>query len=566
MTRKMLIVGGVAGGASAAARLRRLSEDDQIIMFEKGPHVSFSNCCLPYHLDGTIKKAQSLVLMDPDDFLRSYNIEARTNCEVTQIDREAKRVRVLNHLSGESYWESYDKLVLSPGARPLLPPIPGIEQAPVFTVRNVVDIERLQNFIVGNKISQACVIGGGYVGIECAENLRHANVQVSLVEALPQVLRQFDYDMVQILHRELHDKGVRLILNDRAAEFEQNRLVLESGAQVEAQVFIMAIGVQPEVELARDAGLKIGKTGAMAVDSNCRTLDPDIYAVGDVVEVFNPLLDDVTRLPLAGPAQKQARWAADHIHGRQAPNRGHIGSSVIRVFDYTAASTGLNESLIKEAGLDLEYEVVNAPPNDIVYIMPGSGYISFKLIFEKPSGRILGAQAIGKGNVEKRIDVIATAIKFGGTVDDLWDLELCYAPPYSTAKDAVNHMGYVASNLLRGDFKQVQASAVRGLVESGAYILDVREPGELRKGRIEGGVNIPMSELRQRTDEIPRDRDVYVHCRGGQRSYYVCLTLQHLGFERVYNVAGGYLAICFYEYFNDQMSGRQPIVTGYNFA
>lgn len=442
--KKILIVGGVAGGASAAARLRRNSEEDKIIMFEKGHNVSFSNCALPYHLSGTIELPNRLVLMSPEKFKAQYNIEARVNSEVISIDRKNKEIEVKDILTGEVYRENYDKLILSPGARPIVPNIPGIENINLFTIRNVVDIDKLNRFIKELDSKDVAVIGGGYIGVEAAENLINGGYNVSLVEATPQILKPFDYDMVQILHKEMLDHGVNLIVDDKVTSFEKDKVVLESGKTVDAKAIIMAIGVTPEVELAKNAGLEIGETGAIKVNSNYRTSDDDIYAVGDAIEVYNALTSMNTKLSLAGPAQKAARTVAEHINGKTTTNKGYIGSSAIKVFDFNAASTGLNEALIEALGMKINYDIVRIIPSDKVGIMPGASPMHFKLIFEVPTGKILGAQAIGKGDATKRIDVIATAIKFGATVEDLKDLELCYAPPFGTAKDVVNYAGYVA--------------------------------------------------------------------------------------------------------------------------
>jgi NADPH-dependent 2,4-dienoyl-CoA reductase/sulfur reductase-like enzyme len=565
MKRKVLIIGGVAGGASAAARLRRNSEEDEIIMFEKGPDVSFSNCSLPYHLSGVIDKAEKLVLMSTQKFLLQYNIDARVNNEVIQIDRKNKTVKVKNLLTDETYTETYDKLILSPGAKPIVPNIPGIEKVNVFTIRNVVDIDKLKKFIDTLETKEVAVIGGGYIGVEAAENLREAGYNVSLIEAMDQILRPFDYDMVQILHKEIYDRGIKLVVGDKVESFEENSVVLTSGKKINAKAVIMAIGVAPEVDLAKDAGLELGITGAIKTDKNYMTNDKNIYAVGDAIEVYNSLSHSMTKLSLAGPAQKAARSVADHINNKATLNKGYIGSSAIKVFDYNGASTGLNESLIKFLNLKINYEVVNIIVSDKVGIMPDSAPMHFKLLFEVPTGKILGAQAIGKGDVTKRVDIIATAIKFGGTVEDLKDLELCYAPPFSTAKDVVNYAGYVASNLLSGDFKQVTVDKVRALVENNAYIIDVREKSEYSIGHIKGSKNIPLSELRDRINEIPKDQTVYLHCRTGQRSYNATLALQNEGFDQIYNITGSFLGLSFYEYYNDKFTGRNSIVTEYNF-
>lgn len=565
MKRKMLIVGGVAGGASVAARLRRNSEEDQIIMFEKGPHVSFSNCSLPYHLSGIIEEADDLLLMSPELFLSQYNIEARVNNEVLSIDRTNKSVTVKNLLTDEIYNETYDKLILSPGAKPIVPRIPGIEDVRVFTVRNVVDIDKLNKSIKDIDTKDIAVIGGGFIGVEVAENLRQAEYNVSLVEGTDQILRPFDYDMVQILHKEIYDKGINLIVGDKVEKFEKNTVVLASGKKISANIVVMAIGVAPEIALAKESGLEIGQTGAIKVDKNYKTSDPNIYAVGDSIEVYNALTHSSTKLSLAGPALKQARTVADNINNKSTVNKGYIGSSAIKVFDYNGASTGLNESLIKVLNMNINYDVVRIILSDKVGIMPDASPMHFKLLFEVPTGKILGAQAIGKGDVTKRIDLIAAAIKFGGTLEDLKDLELCYAPPFSTAKDVVNYAGYVGSNLLNGDFKQVQVDKVRELVENNSFIVDVREKYEYDNGHIKGAINIPLSEFRQKINEIPRDKPVYLHCRTGQRSYNATLILQNLGYENIYNITGSFLGLSFYEYFNDKTMNRESIVTEYNF-
>ncbi|MDD3415753.1 MAG: FAD-dependent oxidoreductase, partial [Lachnospiraceae bacterium] len=536
MGQKIVIIGGVAGGASAAAKLRRNSEDDEIIMFERGPHVSFSNCSLPYHLSGMIQDADDLVLMNPELFFKQYHIDARVNSEVTAIDRENKVVKVKKTDSKEEYTENYDKLILSPGASPIVPKLPGIEHVNVFTVRNVVDIDKLNQFVKQMDSKDIAVIGGGYVGVEVAENLSKAGYQISLIEATNQILRPFDYDMVQIFHKVLIDHKVDVILGDKVESFLEDKVVLASGKSLNAGAVVMAIGVSPETYLAKEAGLEIGETGAIKVDKNYRTNDPDIYAVGDAIEVYHALTHTMTKLSLAGPALKQARSVAEHIHHKNTLNKGYIGSSAIKVFEYHGASTGLNESLIKSLNMNIKYEIVRVILSDKVGIMPDAAPMHFKLLFEVPTGKILGAQAIGKGDVTKRIDVIATAIKFGGTVEDLKDLELSYAPPFTTAKDIVNYAGYVGSNLLNGEFKQVNVDKVRELVESDQIIIDVRESYEYNRGHLKGAINIPLSELRERLDVIPKDKPVYVHCRTGQRSYNAVLALQNRGFRNVINI------------------------------
>lgn len=564
MPKRILVVGGVAGGASAAARARRLDESAEIIVFEKGPHASFSNCSLPFYLSGIVEDVDSLVLMNPEKFKKQYNLEVRVNNEVVKINRDRKTITVKDLNTGEEYEEAYDKLILSPGASPIKPrSIEGIDNPNVFTIRNVVDIDLLNRFITENNVKNVAVIGGGFIGIETVENLRLRGINVTLVEALNQVMAPFDYDMAQILHKELYDKGVNLILSDGLKKIEKDSIELQSGKKVEAEAVVVAIGVRPETALAEEAGLEIGETGAIKVDHNYRTSDKDIYAVGDAIEVYNRLSHKPTRLALAGPAQKQARAAADHIYNIPNRNPGVIGSSVIKLFDLNAASTGLNEKACKQAGIN--YDFVYIIPQDKVGLMPNSNPLHFKLIFEVPTGKILGAQAIGKGSVDKRIDVIATLIMMGGTLEDLKDLELCYSPMFSTAKDVVNIAALVGLNILNGEYKQVPVTKVRELVENNAYIIDVRERDEYEAGHLINAVNIPLSEIRQRIDEIPKDRPVYLHCRSSQRSYYAIRALQHMGFDNLYNISGSYLGICYYEYFNDQVTGRNKILTEYNF-
>ena len=446
-----------------------------------------------------------------------------------------------------------------------MPNILGIENVNIFTIRNVVDINKLNQYIEKLEDKNIAVIGGGYIGVEAAENLVEGGYNTSLIEATPQILKSFDYDMVQILHKEMIDNGVNLIVEDKVVRFEKDTVVLESGKKIRANAVVMAIGVTPEVELAKNSGIKIGETGAIAVDSNYKTSDDDIYAVGDAIEVYNALTHMNIKLSLAGPAQKAARSVADNINGKVTKNNGYIASSAIKVFNYNAASTGLNEELINIIGMKIDYDIVRISTNDKVGIMPDSAPLHFKLIFEVPTGKVLGAQAIGKGDATKRIDVIATAIKFGATVEDLKDLELCYAPPFGTAKDVVNYAGYVASNLLSGSFKQVNVDKVRELVENGDYIVDVRERMEFENGHVKGAVNIPLSELRERVNEIPKDKPVYLHCRTGQRSYNAALALQNLGYDNVINITGSFLALSFYEAYNDKLKNRESIVTKYNF-
>lgn len=567
MAEKIIIVGGVAGGASAAARIRRLDETAQILMFERGAHVSFSNCCLPYYLSGTIENSDSLVLMSPERFAKQYAIEARVRSQVTALHPERKTVTVQNLESGESYEETYDKLVLAPGASPVMPKsIKGIGQPHVFSIRNVTDIKALKQYIELHGVKKAAVIGGGFIGVEVAENLKMAGLLVTLVEGSDQIMMPFDPDMVQILHKEMMDQGIDLRLSGTLAEIKESSIVVkrqERLESIEAEVVVMSIGVAPETALAREAGLALGETGAILVNKNYQTSDPDIYAVGDATESFHRLLGRPGRLALAGPAQRQARAAADHMYGGYNRNRGFIGSSCIRIFGQNAACTGLNEKTAKGAGISCDFAYVMA--SDKVGLMPDSSYMNFKLVFEVPTGRILGAQAVGKGNVDKRIDVIATVIAMGGTLEDVKDLELCYSPVFGTARDVVNQAALVGLNLLNNRYRQVPVTAVRQLVESGAYIVDVREEHEFQAGHLKGAKNIPLSQLRQRMEEIPRDVPVYLYCRTGQRSYNAICCLQGHGYRNLWNISGSFLGISLYEYFQDQAQGRTPVVTAYNF-
>ncbi|MED7788926.1 FAD-dependent oxidoreductase [Francisella sp. 19X1-34] len=547
MAKRYLIVGGVAAGASAAARLRRLDESAEIIMFEKGPHVSFSNCGLPYHLGGHIEPAEKLVLMTPEKFDKQYNIDARTNSEVINIDKSNKLVTVLNLQTNEKYTESYDKLILAIGAKPIVPPFQGLDLIDHFVLRNVVDVKKIHQavFNTNKTVKNVTVIGAGFIGIEVAENLKERGFNVTIVEMANQIMRPFDYEMAKFLEKELLDHDIKLMLLEKVVGFESDKVLLESGKQIKSDLVVLSIGVAPETKFLKDVGIDLAKSEHIQVNQNYQTSDEDIYAAGDAILVKNALTNQHFNLPLAGPANKQGRLIADHINGKKIVNNGYIASSIIQVFNYTGASTGLNEAWIKFHNLDIEYDYTYVVPVDRVGIMPGVKPIFIKVIFEKNTGKLLGAQAIGQGIVDKRMDVFATAIKAGMTVEDLQDLELCYAPPYSTGKDAVNHAGYVASNILNGDFKQIPFTKVKDLIAENAQIIDVRNPSEIANGMLIGAKNIPMSEVRNRLSEIDKTKPVYVHCRTGQRSYNVALMLQQKGYD-VYNIAGSYIMMSYY--------------------
>ncbi len=565
MKKRVLVVGGVAGGMTTAARVRRLDEDAEVIVFERGEHISFSNCCLPYHLSDDIPCGDTLVLMTPEIMRRRHNIDARVHHEVVRINRTEKTIDVKNLLDGTTYTERYDKLVLSPGAKARMLPIEGLDSVPVFALRNVADAKGIHDTVVDNGLKDIVVIGGGFIGLEAAENLKLRGCNVVLCELLDQVLLTLDNDMVQTLHREIYDKGIDLHLGTYLVKVEDNKAHLSNGKVVPCELVVMAAGTLPESQLAEDAGLELTERKYIKVDQNYKTSDPDIYAIGDVIAVFHRLSGQFAPLQLAGPALKQARAVADHIYGIPTMNTGYIGSSAIRVFDLNTASTGLTCRTLDQLGLT-NYDYVYVIPKDSVGIMPSSENQFLKVIYEIPTGRILGAQAIGKGDVVKRVDVIAAMLKFSPTLEHLKDLELCYAPPFNTARDSVNFAGYVGLNLLHGVYRHVHVSDVRKLVEEGAYIVDVREPAEYEKGHIVTAVNVPLSQLRARMDEIPKDRPVYLHCRSAQRSYNALLALQHKGWTNLYNIAGSFLGVSNYEYYLDQVTGRKPIVTAYNFA
>lgn len=564
---KVVVVGGVAGGASAAARIRRLDEQVELVILERGKHVSFSNCSLPYYLGGAVESSDWLVMMAPEDFKNRHNIEVRTENEVTEIHRDKKEVVVRDLANGKEYTESYDKLIIATGASPVVPKsIRGVNAPHVFTIRNVTDVCKAKDYIDATGAQNIVVAGAGFVGVEVAENLKHVGKNVSIVEGADQVMAPFDYDMAQYLHKEIIDKGIHLHLSSMVTEITDKKvLAVKDGKEVEipADVVILSIGVAPETGLAVQAGLELGASRAIKVNHNYQTNDPDIYAVGDAVETFSRVGRTYGSFAQAGPAQRQARAAADHICGQNHTNNGYIATSCLRVFDMNAAATGMNEKALKKAGIP--YDVAYVLPFDKVSIMPDAHYMAFKLIFEVPTGRILGAQAIGQGDVVRRIDVIATLLTMGGTLEDLKEMELCYSPVYGTAKDVVNQAALVGLNLLYGRIKQVRVDEVRGLVESGAYIVDVREAEEFECGHLKNAVNVPLSQFRERINEIPKDVPVYLHCRTSQRSYYALCELLGNGYRNAYNISGSFLGICNYEYYNDVTDGRDPIVTEYNF-
>lgn len=540
MKRKILIVGGVAGGASAAARLRRLNETDEIIMFERGEYISFANCGLPYYIGEVITDRKKLLVQTVEGMSERFRMDIRNRSEVTKIHRDSKTVEVRNLRTGHTYEEAYDVLILSPGASPIRPAIPGIDEAnALFTLRNIPDTDAIKGFIDEQKPTHAVVVGGGFIGVEMAENLVERGIQVSLVEMANQVMAPLDYEMAAIISEHMHAKGIDLILEDGVQSITDKgtRVQLTSGREIQTDMIILAIGVQPENKLAKEAGLELGIRGTIKVSPTLQTSDESIYAIGDAIEVHDLVNGQPAMVPLAWGANRQGRIVADHINGQNVSYHGALGTAIAKVFDLTVAVTGNNEKTLKR--VDIPYEVVHIHPNSHAGYYPGAAQLSIKLIFAPDTGRILGAQAISADGADKRIDVIATAIKGGLTVFDLPDLELAYAPPYSSAKDPVNMAGYVATNLLEGLFETVQWHEIDELVNQGGMLIDVREPIEREMGYIPGSINISLNDLRNRLDELPRDQTIYVSCQVGLRGYLAARILGQAGL-RVKNLDGGY--------------------------
>jgi len=540
---KILIIGGVAGGASAAARLRRLNEKVEITVLEKGSYVSFANCGLPYYVGHIIKQHEQLELMTPEKFLDRFNIHIKVNHEAISIDKEKKVVMVKDLASNDILSMEYDYLILSPGASPIVPPFKGIEQVPTFTLRTIPDSVKIKDYADKKNVKHATIIGGGYIGLEMAENLKKRGIKVKIVEMLDQVLSPIDKEMAQFVHQELILNGICLQLGDPVDSFkhdenDRNFVIPKSGKKIETDMVILAIGVKPENKLAKEAALEIGPKGHIIVDDHMRTSDPFIYAVGDVIQVKQFQTHDHTAIPLAGPANKQGRIAADNIAGRDSTYDGVLGASVLKVFDLTVAFTGLSERQVKD--LNYNYEKIYVHPNNHAGYYPGAIPISMKLIFETPTGKILGAQAVGGPGTEKRIDVISTVIKYGGNVFDLEELELAYAPPYGSAKDPVNMAGFVASNVLRGDMPIWQWDELEEIKNNNSFLLDVRTPEEFEIGTIEGAHNIDDLELRSRLNEVPKDKSIYIFCEVGFRGYLATRLLLQNGYENVYNLTGGH--------------------------
>jgi len=554
---KVIIVGGVAGGASCAARLRRLDEKAEILMVERGPYVSYANCGLPYHISGVIEKESSLLVATEQTFRTQFAVDCRTRCEVVGISPKTKTVELTNHATGEVTTENYDKLVLSPGAAPIRPPLPGIDLPGIFSVRTVPDAREIREWIERgssdlteehtssgfqplDKAKRAVVVGGGYIGLEMAENLAHRGLEVTIVEMLDQVMAPLDPECARLVERHLEKHGVRLALNDAVAGFKQIangslEVLTKSGKVHPADMVILAIGVRPETSLAKAAGLTIGERGGIRVDDQMHTSDPDIFAVGDAVEVKDFITGEWSLIPLAGPANRQGRIVADVIAGRDSRFRGTQGTSVIGVFGATVATTGVNEKLLTRLG-QKDYEKVYLFPNSHAGYYPGAKTIVLKVIFRKSDGRLLGAQALGMDGVEKRVDALAMAIQMGATVYDLEEAELCYAPPFGSAKDPVNFAGMVPADVLRGDMPLCHWDSL-----DNGFLLDVRNPPELAVESVPGALNIPLPQLRARLDELPRDREILIICRSAQRAYYATRILLQSGFKAK-NISGGMLS------------------------
>ncbi len=538
--KKLLIIGGVAGGASAAARARRLDESAEIIMFERGEYVSFANCGLPYHISGEIEQRNALVLQTPASFKARFNVEVRVQHEVLSIDRTAKTVTVKNLHTGEIYLESYDALVLSPGAAPVTPPIPGLNNPLTFSLRNLPDMDRILAQLKQAKPTHATVVGGGFIGLEMMEALHHLGIEVTLLELSNQVMMPVDLEMANMLHQEIVAKGIDLKLNCGLQAVEQTgsslMLELSTGERLATQLLISAIGVKPEVRLAVDAGLAIGELGGIVVDEQMRTSDPAIFAVGDAVEETDLLTGEKALIPLAGPANRQGRIAADNIFGLAESYNKTQGTAICRVFDLAVASTGLNEKRLQK--LTIPYDKVYVHAASHASYFPGAHPVSLKLLYNTENGQILGAQAVGKEGVDKRVDVLAVAIRAGLTVYDMQEMELTYAPPFGSAKDVLNQAGFVAANVLKGMSRLCHSDEIDGCNEN-QILLDVRNNGELSKmGAIEGAINIPLDQLRERLDELPKDKEILVFCYVGLRGHVAYRMLVNSGFKAK-NLTGG---------------------------
>ena len=553
---KIIIVGGVAGGASCAARLRRLDEKAEIVLLERGPFVSYANCGLPYYVGGAIEKESSLLVATRELFQTQFAIDCRTNAEVIGINAPEKKVTIKNRLTGGEVIESYDKLVLSPGSAPIRPPLAGIDLPGIFSVRTVDDAKNIKAWVTRDqnlsgmneygsinalsKPKRAVVIGGGFIGLEMVENFVDLGLEVTLIEKLNQVMPPLDPEMALVVKNYMAKKGVNVVLSDGVSGFAKSQngvveVLTETGQVFPTDVVILAIGVKPELTLAKMAGIEIGERGGMRVDENMRTSNPDIFAVGDAVEVKDFMTDEWALIPLAGPANRQGRIAADVIAGRDSKFRGTQGTSICKLFEATIAQTGISEKTLKRRG-DTDYEKIYLYPNSHAGYYPGAKMLVIKFLFRKSNGKVLGAQILGEDGVPKRIDSFAMAIQLGATIYDLEESELCYAPPYGSAKDPVNFAGMVAAGIMRGDMPIIHWDAI-----GNGFLLDVRNPMELEAESVEGAINIPLPQLRSRLNELPKDKEIHVICRSAQRAYYATRILMQNGFN-VKNISGGMLS------------------------
>ncbi|ELO1814205.1 FAD-dependent oxidoreductase [Vibrio fluvialis] len=562
---KIVIIGGVAGGASAAARARRLSEDAQIIMFERGPFVSFANCGLPYHIGGDIKERANLLLQTPESFLARFNVDVRIMNEVVRINRADKTITVRNLLDQSEYEESYDFLLLSPGAGPIVPPIPGLDNPLTHSLRNIPDMDRILETIQMNQPDHATVIGGGFIGLEMMEAFHQLGIKTTLIEMADQVMTPVDREMAGFAHAEIRAKGIDLRLGValQAVEFKpatsmpsidsgeniehqhmngELDLTLSNGETLTTDILIMAIGVRPETKLAAEAGLQIGELGGVYTNAHMQTSDPNIYAVGDAIEEKDFVTGQSTLVPLAGPANRQGRMAADNMLGRSETYQGTQGTAICKIFDLAVASTGKNEKQLKRAGIEYEKVYVHTASHASYY--PGAEIVSFKMLFDPKSGKIFGAQAVGKDGIDKRIDVMAVAQRAGMTVEQLQHLELTYAPPYGSAKDVINQAAFVATNIMKGDAKAIHFDEIDSLTDE-QVLLDVRNPGELQNvGYLPGAINIPVDQLRQRMNELPKDKEIIIYCQVGLRGNVAYRQLVNNGYK-ARNLLGGYRTYLF---------------------
>ncbi|WP_172563047.1 FAD-dependent oxidoreductase [Vibrio furnissii] len=562
---KIVIIGGVAGGASAAARARRLSEDAQIIMFERGPFVSFANCGLPYHIGGDIKERANLLLQTPESFLARFNVDVRVMNDVVRINRADKTITVRNLLDQSEYEESYDFLLLSPGAGPIVPPIPGLDNPLTHSLRNIPDMDRILETIQMNQPDHATVIGGGFIGLEMMEAFHQLGIKTTLIEMADQVMTPVDREMAGFAHAEIRAKGIDLRLGValQAVEFKPTTsmpsidsgentehqhmngeldLTLSNGETLTTDILIMAIGVRPETKLAAGAGLHIGALGGIETNESLQTSDPSIYAVGDAIEEKDFVTGQSTLVPLAGPANRQGRMAADNMLGRSETYQGTQGTAICKIFDLAVASTGKNEKQLKRAGIAYEKVYVHTASHASYY--PGAEIVSFKMLFDPTSGKIFGAQAVGKDGIDKRIDVMAVAQRAGMTVEQLQHLELTYAPPYGSAKDVINQAAFVATNLMKGDAKAIHFDEIDSLTDD-QLLLDVRNPGELDNvGYLPGAINIPVDQLRQRMNELPKDKEIIIYCQVGLRGNVAYRQLVNNGYK-ARNLLGGYRTYAF---------------------